>query len=179
MKQCRQCKETFSLDLFYKDSSKADGKMTICKQCSSANCKKYEANNRQKRKEYKQSVKDHTDIVRAARLNQIKEDDHEYSKYLMKERNRYLKYKYKIDQDTYNKMRYAQECRCAICGIHENDAPMGCSASSTTSLYVDHCHTTGEVRKLLCMLCNSMLGKAKESTETLQNAINYLKEFKK
>ena len=179
MKQCRQCKETFSLDLFYKDATKADGKMNICKQCSSANCKKYEANNRQKRREYKQSVKDHTDIVRTARLNQIKENDNDYSKYLMKERNRYLQYKYKIDQDTYNKMRQSQDYRCAICGIHEDEAPIGCAASSTTSLYVDHCHKTGDVRKLLCMLCNSMLGKAKESTETLQNAINYLKEFQK
>jgi hypothetical protein len=178
-KQCVLCLESLSLDLFYKNSASKDGKMGICKTCSLEKSKKYDQQNRQKRKEYRQSVKDHSDIVRAARLNQVKENDDEYSKYLIRERNRYLRYSYGIDQDIYNKMRQEQECRCAICGIHEDDAVVGCSASSTTALYVDHCHKTGEVRKLLCMLCNTMLGEAKDSTTTLQNAINYLKEFEK
>jgi len=177
MKQCGQCQQRFSLDLFYKDSSRTDGKMRICKQCSSDNCKKYQQNNSHKRKEYRQSVKDHSEIVRSARLNKLKDDKEEYIIYLMKERNRHLKYKYNIDQDIYNKMRQDQECKCAICGVHENEAPRGSSGCAATALYVDHCHKTGNVRKLLCMFCNSLLGKAKESTETLQKAIDYLDKF--
>lgn len=179
MKQCRLCHENLSTDMFYKNSSSKDGKMSICKTCSLDKSRKYGQENRQKRKEYRQSVKDHSDIVRAARLNQIKENDDEYSAYLIKERNRYLRYKYGIDQDVYNTMRQEQDYKCAICGTHEDEVIMGCASSSVTALYVDHCHKTGTVRKLLCMFCNTMLGKAKESTSTLQNAIDYLKEFEK
>mgnify|MGYP002345384244 CR=1 FL=1 len=39
---------------------------------------------------------------------------------------------------------------------------------------VDHCHKTNKVRGLLCYLCNSMLGKAKDNIDILNNAIKYL-----
>jgi hypothetical protein len=44
-------------------------------------------------------------------------------------------------------------------------------------LVVDHCHTTGLVRGLVCSACNSVLGYAKDKTDTLNNAINYLRNF--
>lgn len=40
---------------------------------------------------------------------------------------------------------------------------------------IDHCHATGNVRGLLCMACNSMLGYAKDNIQTLSSAIQYLK----
>jgi hypothetical protein len=179
MKQCVQCHQELSLDLFYKNSANKDGKMRVCKSCSLEKSKAYHAKNRAKRREYRQSVKDHAETVRIDRHTAVKEDAEKYSQYLAKERNRYLIYKYNIDQDRYNAMRKEQDYRCAICGVHENDTPKVAAFSQETSLYVDHCHTTGSVRKLLCMFCNSMLGKARESTDTLQKAIDYLKEFKK
>jgi len=41
---------------------------------------------------------------------------------------------------------------------------------------VDHNHETNEVRGLLCHHCNTALGLFKDSTETLTNAISYLKK---
>ena len=41
---------------------------------------------------------------------------------------------------------------------------------------VDHCHTTGKVRDILCSSCNKGLGFFYESPEALQNAISYLKK---
>jgi hypothetical protein len=41
-------------------------------------------------------------------------------------------------------------------------------------LSVDHCHTTGRVRGLLCSLCNKAIGLLKDSPERLRAAINYL-----
>lgn len=41
---------------------------------------------------------------------------------------------------------------------------------------VDHCHTTGAVRGILCSSCNIALGKVKDDTDTLQNMILYLEE---
>lgn len=39
---------------------------------------------------------------------------------------------------------------------------------------VDHCHETGQVRGLLCNLCNQALGLFKDSPELLARATAYL-----
>ena len=45
-------------------------------------------------------------------------------------------------------------------------------------LGIDHDHTTGQVRGLLCDSCNPALGGFKDNIESLQKAIDYLKEGK-
>jgi hypothetical protein len=58
----------------------------------------------------------------------------------------------------------------------------GCCAickESGKELVVDHCHESGDVRELLCQDCNSMLGRAKDSIETLKSSVNYLKKHAK
>ena len=57
---------------------------------------------------------------------------------------------------------------CAICGVTEEQ--------NGKRLAVDHCHTTGVIRGLLCSACNTSLGKFKDSVELLQRAIQYLKD---
>ncbi len=54
--------------------------------------------------------------------------------------------------------------KCKICLI---EAP----------LVVDHCHTSGGIRGLICQSCNSVLGYAKDNTNTLLSAVRYLKEY--
>jgi hypothetical protein len=61
---------------------------------------------------------------------------------------------------------------CALCGT---DSPERMSRGS--GFVVDHCHSSGVVRGILCNPCNMMLGKAKDNTNTLQNAITYLSEY--
>lgn len=46
--------------------------------------------------------------------------------------------------DEYAELVQYQLGRCAICGSYKN------------GLNVDHCHTTGSVRGLLCSMCNSV-----------------------
>lgn len=62
--------------------------------------------------------------------------------------------------------------QCAICGYKQPD-----HASRHDKLYVDHNHSNGKVRGLLCMNCNSALGHFKESLTILENAVNYLKHY--
>lgn len=57
---------------------------------------------------------------------------------------------------------------CAICGISEVDYGK--------YLAIDHCHTSGKVRGLLCTGCNTGLGNFKDNPEFLAKAITYLKE---
>jgi hypothetical protein len=89
-----------------------------------------------------------------------------------KEKQRDSAYKklYQMTLDDYNRMFADQEGKCLICKIHQNELK--------TKLCVDHCHTTGLVRGLLCNSCNNLLARAKDSIETLQNAITYLSSAK-
>ncbi len=53
-----------------------------------------------------------------------------------------------------------------------------CNRELDQSACVDHCHTTGKVRGLLCRQCNMALGLLKDNIDSLENAINYLKRNK-
>ena len=75
---------------------------------------------------------------------------------------------YGMTMDEYNQMFAEQEGCCAICGEHQTEL--------RSRLCVDHSHTTGKVRGLLCGECNKGLGHFKDNPEALANAISYLKE---
>lgn len=66
----------------------------------------------------------------------------------------------------YNELFRQQEGNCLICKKHQ--------INFKRRLAVDHSHTTGKVRGLLCSNCNLMLGHAKDNITTLQAGINYL-----
>ena len=68
-------------------------------------------------------------------------------------------------------MARAQANKCQICG-HPSETPNG------GSLVVDHCHTSGAVRGLLCTNCNWMLGLARDNPDVLSRAIAYLDEHR-
>lgn len=77
-----------------------------------------------------------------------------------------LKRRYGMNPEDYDVMLIAQNFRCAIC---RTDTPGGAGR-----FHVDHCHTTGAVRALLCHECNTGLGKFKDNPELLAQAITYL-----
>lgn len=60
----------------------------------------------------------------------------------------------------------AQGGGCAICGKVKH--------AEISAWNVDHDHDTGRVRGILCMLCNLLLGKAKDDPEILRSAAGYL-----
>jgi hypothetical protein len=61
---------------------------------------------------------------------------------------------------------------CQICGSPEYSNRWG---SRTQALGVDHCHTEGNIRGLLCDHCNTGLGKLGDNIEGLMKAVEYLK----
>ena len=60
-----------------------------------------------------------------------------------------------------------QDGVCAICHQPQRDR-------RKKYLAIDHCHTNGHVRGLLCTQCNTMLGNARDNPELLRNAALYL-----
>lgn len=63
---------------------------------------------------------------------------------------------------------------CMICGTHADDVPH--TSFKHNPLVIDHDHTTGEVRGLLCPTCNAGLGHFKDSPELLLKAALYLQK---
>ena len=145
MYTCSKCKEDKPLFDFYKDKSKKDGKTSYCKPCSlDKRMKAYSSN---------------TEAEKLKMRGRSKANPDKYKNYS-------LRYSYGITLEEYNQMFIEQEGCCKICNTHQS--------ALKRKLFVDHCHTTGAVRGLLCQPCNTLLGQAKDDVEILKNAISYL-----
>lgn len=92
----------------------------------------------------------------------------EYHKahYKTRIRDRILQRKFGITLAQYNEMLEKQGGKCKICKADPK--------TLSKDLAVDHCHNTGKIRGLLCIACNTALGKLKDSPELLRVAISYL-----
>ena len=86
-------------------------------------------------------------------------------------RNSALLRKYNIDYTVYEQMFNDQNESCLIC-----KCKIKLAGNKSVVAHVDHCHTTGKVRGLLCCYCNSVLGVYNEDTEVFQRAIDYLRK---
>jgi hypothetical protein len=75
---------------------------------------------------------------------------------------------YGLTSDQFDTLYSSQQGCCAICAN---------VISSGLFLQVDHSHTTGTVRGLLCNYCNMLLANAKDSIEVLQSAVSYLQIY--
>lgn len=84
----------------------------------------------------------------------------------------FLMYRYGITVREFVKLGELQDWSCAICNNSLNMRPG--KVMRTKSVGVDHCHSTGMVRGLLCSSCNNGLGLFKDSVENLTRAIDYL-----
>jgi hypothetical protein len=90
-------------------------------------------------------------------------------KYRMKNRDnleaKRLKRQYNLTPSELGRMVARQGGKCAVCGADFLD---------TKRRHVDHDHTTGKVRGLLCQRCNMALGLLDDSPERLRAAADYL-----
>ena len=122
---------------------------------------------RARRRDYFQNTQKRTQINARRRRNYRTDGG------ARRERNRKnsLMQLYGLTIERYDEMRKEQNFACAICEIHESNAPKG-------RLFVDHCHGTGKVRGLLCARCNSILGFFDEDIEKIKRAIDFLKRVR-
>ncbi|RRV29834.1 hypothetical protein EGJ23_01400 [Pseudomonas sp. o96-267] len=89
-----------------------------------------------------------------------------------KKRASRLKSEYRLEQDEYQAMLESQGGACAICGAQSTGVRE--KGKRERSLSVDHCHTTGKVRGLLCHNCNFGIGHFKDNPDLLRIAMAYL-----
>lgn len=99
---------------------------------------------------------------RHERFGGVPSDQHHYK--LLK--------KFGMTAAEYNAMVEAHGGRCAIC----RRLPYGGRKDARKKyLSVDHCHTTGKVRGLLCDSCNLAIGLFKDDPDRMLTAVEYLK----
>jgi hypothetical protein len=125
-------------------------------------CREYYAKNKERILGYKKKYRDlNREEIRAkARLRRASatERDHDY-----------LRRDYGLTIEQYNQMFSAQGGVCAICK----------KPDPKRRLAVDHCHDTGRVRELLCIKCNSAIGKLYDDPKMLDRAAAYLRKHGK
>jgi hypothetical protein len=153
MKTCSLCKRDKPLDSFYKHSGSKDGRRGECRSCVCHKAAERLKGEPIEKKEYRARWKKEYNS-RPARQAKL------YS---------YSLARYGLTSEDYERMLKDQGFRCKICPAAHDLSKKHCR------LYVDHCHTTGKVRGLLCQKCNSLIGFAREDAEVLSGAIAYLK----
>lgn len=80
-------------------------------------------------------------------------------------RDLYIRSTYRVESSVIEQLFSAQGRRCAICGSED---PRG------KGWHIDHCHSTGSVRGVLCGPCNQGIGQLGDSVVRLKQAIAYL-----
>lgn len=86
------------------------------------------------------------------------------AKYQGDRRGMHLQQRYGLTQAQYDMMLARQEGACATCG-----------KAKAYKLHVDHCHTTGKVRGLLCAACNRAIGLLRDDPKTVSRMLDYLR----
>lgn len=115
----------------------------------------------------KPCAKSYNEEREEANPDKFKKERHErYEKNKLRIRRSRLWRKFKITPEEYDELLKKQNGVCAICSGRDEKK----------ELAVDHDHTTGKIRGLLCSNCNPGIGFMKDSIELLEKAIAYLKE---
>lgn len=69
-----------------------------------------------------------------------------------------------LPDDERTAMLERQGGKCAICEVKE-------------ARVIDHCHTTGKIRGLLCYSCNTAIGALGDTVQGVMRGVRYLKQF--
>lgn len=183
LKICTKCSGAFpsTLEFFYRHTASSSGLNARCKSC---------VNEDNRASEAKRKAKD-PEKVRA--LNTARSKRH-YHKDLDASRKKHRDYAASVREDPgrraeinmrkrgggagltvsqFQTLLAAQGGVCAICGTTSPKRKAG-----STGWNLDHCHTSGIVRFILCGACNRGLGAFKDNPDLLRKAADILQSQK-
>jgi len=151
LKFCNGCKEWRSKGDFNKDPKSPDTLHYRCRLC---------------RKKYRrqQEVKERTSVYN----KKYAEQNPELMK--AKDRKNSLKRFWNMTPEQFEALKEKQGGTCALCNKTESNPHK--------NLCIDHDHTTGKIRGLLCDNHNRAMGLFKDSIEDMEKAIQYLKNHR-
>ncbi len=165
-KQCSKCHGIYSLSCFQKEPKVKSGYMSQCRQCRRDQHKEW-TKRPDVRKHLLEYKKNRYHTVPGEREKILQRERERRKTYPETYRRKELKRNYNISVEEYNLLLKKQNGVCAICNKE-------CRVRKY--LAVDHSHSNGKKRGLLCNKCNVGLGAFMDSPELLTNAIKYLEE---
>ena len=152
-RKCSRCGETRELEDFKPDKKMYLGRSSTCKSCCVQYSKSWRETERGKAKMKAWSAKRRKDTN---------------PRWYEADRNRSLRRHHGITIIEYSRIYESQGRLCGIC-----KSPKG-----KRELAVDHDHATGQIRGLLCGLCNKGLGQFRDDIGFLMQAALYLVNFR-
>lgn len=91
-------------------------------------------------------------------------------------KNSYYTRCYGLTEAQVTALKEASDNRCYLCN---SEGFLIGNNGHSEKLAVDHCHTTGVVRGMLCHNCNRALGLLQDSPELLRKAAAYIEDSRK
>lgn len=149
VKTCPKCLIEKQIAEYHSSKSTATGIQVYCKECQAFRYREWRRQNL-KKMAADQKRRRHADPERFK----------DYSRKAM----------YGMGPGAYDAMLAKQDGKCAICRSEKGGGRGG--------FHVDHCHSLGHVRGLLCHGCNVSLGHFQHDTAVLEAAIQYLNRTK-
>ncbi len=157
---CRKCGETKPLDGFHK-ADVPTGRRRDCKKCKNEAKAVWRRGNQARA----------TEMVRRWRNKNHKRNHENFSRWRLENKDRVSEYDLRkrlgVALGTRAKMLAEQDGKCAICkreGPIIDGKPIG----------LDHSHTTGQIRGLICIRCNFALGHMQDDPDRLRAAAAYV-----
>ena len=150
LKACNKCHLELPLSSFTITNHAKGWRLGRCKACASARVRAYYAANEGYR------AKSKANSTKQAKANPVRA--------AVWRRRADLKRKYGLTPDQFDQLFEVQGRKCALCGATEHGRAYGNGRArqllpgDAPNWPVDHCHTNGHVRGLICFTCNTRLG---------------------
>jgi hypothetical protein len=165
LRQCSSCGAVKPVSDFYRVASGASRLQRRCKLCSGKVTKAWRKRNPEKIAQHRAKWRAQYPDKTAQALKAWKQQNPgKLGEYVRKRR---LKHNFGLTVEDYDRLLHLQGGVCAGCGSPPSDR---------RRLSVDHDHTTGCVRGLLCTNCNRALGLIYDNPRTLSNLAKYLEK---
>lgn len=176
-KVCPRCKIEKLAEEFDRSKGRSDGLSVYCKACN----KEYREANKSRilaqKKEYYKSVReDKLEYNKKYFQNnkeKIRDGSRRYyeankQKIIKRSKARRYRVDFGISIEDFEKRLALQQNRCLGCGKEFTEKGDAC---------LDHNHTSGKIRGILCRNCNLAVGGAKDSIEIIKKVINYIIKY--
>ena len=171
-------------EFFHKNPNCVGGIRPVCKSCVNLSATTYRNSSEQRLEKarvrarlYYEENREHCKALSKKRYEENKEElkakQRAYNKSPIGILNSYLHNiltKFNLTSTQLQDMLDNQVGCCGICNVSL------VSPDTSKQYYVDHDHSTGKVRGLLCHNCNAMIGFAEDNPYNLGQAIEYLKK---
>lgn len=149
-RQCGRCKKLLPVSAFYPNYGRRSGLAPNCKSCQVEYTRNWQREHAEAFNAYQRTYRQQWQAANPEKAKKIR-------------RERHVAKNYGLTLEEYEQL--TNQPTCAICDVEFGPDLKPC---------LDHCHSSGRIRGVLCTHCNFGLGYFRDDVECLRRAIDYL-----